>query len=435
MEPLSTFEEDEEENQMEVGAPPQPEEEEDEYAYEADFGDAVPLEERETSLQAPKEEEVAQQPVEEEEYTYEVDFQDAEPVEQNLENLEEEDPSYTTVDFGEAQPYDEDLDLEATQGSFVPPVDEGKEYLVADDIRNNPERMAIVRDYMVMRSGDQYRTMDDADVYDDYVNAMRYVNSNELSMLYDANLIFGEDKGDNKMKMAKAYELYGQLGNFYQTDGFFGGADALKDYAVGVLTSPSTYLGLGVGKLVSQGVMQGGKKAAVTAVISAARNQAVAEFTGQQVAKSVIKQRAQAIAQEGLKSVVRRSVGKEVAAMAATEGAVSTGIDLLMQDHQINVGVRDDYSFLQAGIAGSLGAASALIPGALSIKSGQLPSADARALRAEIGSQLSIEAKQAGQQLNIKGVTTQARKLRGKLIACEKLRGYRDWETDRKSVV
>lgn len=419
MEPLSTFEEDEEENQTEVGVPPQPEEEEG-YLFQIDEeGEEWEPPVQEPVVQEPAvEEEVVPTPPAEEEPLYQIneEGEDWEPPASPTPDAQED--LYQIEEDGED--WDPDLGTVSAQTSFVPPMEEGKEYLVADDIRNNPERMAIVRDYMVMRSGDQYRTMDDAEVYDDYVNAMRYVSSNELSMLYDANLIFREDKGDNKTKMAKAYELYGQLGNFYQTDGFLGGADALKDYAVGVLTSPSTYLGLGVGKLVSQGVMQGGKKAAVTAVISAARNQAAAEFAGQQVAKSVIKQRAQAIAQEGIKSVVRRTVGKEVAAMAAAEGTVSMGVDLLMQDHQMNVGVRDEYSFLQAGLVGSLGAASALIPGALAIKSGKLPTAEARALRAEIGSQLSIEAKQAGQQLNVKGVTTQARKLRGKLFAWDK---------------
>lgn len=403
-------------------------------------------------------------PPQDEEYTFQLASEEFTPYEEptpapaddifqvegsNLTPYEEEtQPDYSPDYRLEKEAFIPYLD-EVDQTQIVPPMEAGKDYLVADDIRNSPERMQIIRDYMIMRNGAQYKPgiagrvsnmsagdmavgavkalaspvaalgaaidINDTDMYDDFINTMRYVNSNELTLSYDMGLLTTGTPED-KAKMAKAYELYGQLGNFYQTDGFIGGLDAIKDYAWSVATSPTTYLGLGMGKLFSSTAMQGGKKAAINAVIRSAKEAAIKEFVGKKVAQSVIAQRTADLAAEGVKGVTKSMVGKEIAIMAAAEGTVNTVFDIVQQDHMMNVGVQDEYSFLQTGIAAGLGVALTAVPGTLGYKTAvKGRTAETIQLDAAIGSAKRNEARMAG-RINYDGVTTGLKRLRGKLV-------------------
>lgn len=415
MEPLTVFDEEDKEEDLTVGGPVPPQEaeeapaEEDEYVYDLPEGvESTPYEE-------PAAEELPQP---DNEYEYELpDTIEAQAYEEPLPE-EEDEYEYEIPAYVEATHVEDEID----RVNLVPPMEEGKTYLVADDIRNNPERMQIIRDYMVMRNGDQYTDISDEDLYDDYINAMRYINSNEISLSYDVGLLALGEEG-TKEKMARAYELYGQLGNFYQNDGFIGGADAIKDYTWSVLTSPMTYLGFGVGKLYSQAAMQGGKKAAIAVLVREAKAAAMKELvdTGLHKAGSAaVKARTAELARQGVKGAIRSSVNKELAVMSAGEAVGGAVSDSIAQHHFMNVGVQDDYSLLQTGISTALGGALTAVPGALSYRSldkGAIP--EVRQLQLQAGNAALAEAKYGG-KIDMKGLTKGLKTLKGKLFDWDK---------------
>jgi hypothetical protein len=85
-----------------------------------------------------------------------------------------------------------------------------------------------VRTYMIQRKGVDYKDKDANDVVEDFVDHMRFFNSNLVSTAGEVRFI---SKADDRQKQiaAEAYELYDQLGNVFLNDGFFGAVDGVKD--------------------------------------------------------------------------------------------------------------------------------------------------------------------------------------------------------------
>ena len=56
--------------------------------------------------------------------------------------------------------------------------------------------------------------------------------------------------GFAKRRAGEAYSIYDKLGNVFVNDGLSGAISGVGDYIQSIATSPSTYFGLGAGKLV-----------------------------------------------------------------------------------------------------------------------------------------------------------------------------------------
>ena len=70
-----------------------------------------------------------------------------------------------------------------------------------------------------------------------------------------------------EQEQVEAFKVYDRLGNVFVNDGLYGAVDGVGDYIQSIATSPSTYFGLGAGKLVGayaggKAVVQGVKKKA-----------------------------------------------------------------------------------------------------------------------------------------------------------------------------
>lgn len=251
-----------------------------------------------------------------------------------------------------------------TDVDVVPPLGENQESLTADDIRNDPERMKIVRDYMVLRSGDQFATATDEETYDAYINAMRYIASNEISLITDMRLL-GQASDEDKEKIGKAYILSNQLGNVFVNDGFWGAVDGIKDYAWGTLTAPSTYAGIGIGKMLAVGGATATRKAALEVAMTAARESAIkqaAKAGGNKVAQ---KAAAATAVQEVLKQAAKPLAYKTAIATTITEGVIASAQDLMYQEHMVTAGAQDEYSFAQTAISAATGLVSGGVGGFL----------------------------------------------------------------------
>lgn len=124
-------------------------------------------------------------------------------------------------------------------------------YLRNQDILANPTQMKSVRDYMTTRMGDYYKTASNEDVLDDWVDHMRWVNTNEVNTVGEARNVLSLEEKD-KPVYADAYRLYDEMGSAYQAGGGAELLDAVGNYTGAVLSSPSTWIGGFVGRALSK---------------------------------------------------------------------------------------------------------------------------------------------------------------------------------------
>ena len=61
-----------------------------------------------------------------------------------------------------------------------------RDYLKIDDVVNDPVMLEKVRRYMITRKGKQYAGKDAEDMVDEWVEHMRYFNTNEVSTVKEA---------------------------------------------------------------------------------------------------------------------------------------------------------------------------------------------------------------------------------------------------------
>lgn len=257
-----------------------------------------------------------------------------------------------------ADKYTEAQDEKASQELGI--IEEAGQTFSREDVISNPDKMGIIRDYMTLRSGVQYEDRSDEEVYDDYLTTMRYVASNDLSLIQDVRLL-GQISEEDKPKLGKAYLLFQ---NIEGPDSLGAFGDAIKDYGVGAATSISTWAGLGIGKMYGRV----GSKAAARVAITTAKEAAIQQAIKAGAKRSVAKAAGAAAAKAAAASAAKYAAGKTAVATLAVDTVTSVAADALYQDHMINTGAQDEYSFIQ----GSIAAASAVIPagigGALSYK-------------------------------------------------------------------
>ncbi len=250
---------------------------------------------------------------------------------------------------------------------------------------------------MIERKGVDYKDKDADAVVEDFVDHMRFFNTNLVSTGGEVRFI---SKADDRQKAVArdAYQLYDNLGNVFVNDGFFGAVDGVKDYIFAAASDPSNYIGLltgGAGKAAALGVTKGGKELVKRAVQEAgerAVQQGLKGEAAQKVAQEAAERTITRLAEKGVKGptadrVIRNVAAKEkeaflqglrssaefgvkeglqkkaqrksLYATAALDGTFSMLNDYQIQNVMIDVGAQEVYSKLQTGFSFGLGAVGA----------------------------------------------------------------------------
>jgi len=211
-----------------------------------------------------------------------------------------------------------------------------------------PEYQKTMRDYLRIRTsvGKGIDDYSDEEVRDMYMSRMRDFETSDVGILNES-IFANRQKDENKMATAKAYQLYDQVGNIFQSKGE--GFQGFKDVAFGLaehvnnvlnpVSSPSTYLGLGVGKLATTGILKAGGATVKQGLVRQAK-----KMGGRKAVKD-------SLVDEGIKKFTKKAVVSGVATSAAVDAALAYGLDGAYQDAKINIGVQDEYNQYQRGFA------------------------------------------------------------------------------------
>lgn len=273
------------------------------------------------------------------------------------------------------------------------------------------ENINKIRTYMIERKGVDYKDKEAGDVVEDFVDHMRFFNSNLISTGGEVRFI---SKADERQKAVanEAYQLYDDLGNVFVNDGFYGAVDGVKDYILAAASDPSNYIGLltgGAGKATALGVTKGGKELVKRAAKEAGERAVEQGLKGEAVKKAVqdaTERTVTRLAEKGVKGPTAKRVIANVAAKekeaflqglrstaefgvkeglqktaqrkslyatAALDGTFSMMNDYQIQNVMIDVGAQEQYSALQTSFSfglGAVGAGAQLVGGKFKGKSG-----------------------------------------------------------------
>ena len=205
--------------------------------------------------------------------------------------------------------------------------------LKKDDLKVG-QNLAKVRRYMAGRKGVGYKNKDVEETVDDFVQHMRYFNSNAVSTTGELRFI---NKADDKMKKTArdAYLLYEQLGNVFQNDGAMGAVDGIKDYIFAAAKDPTNYVGLitgGVGRLLAGSYTVAGKKIVLDAVKRAGLQAARDGANATQIRKAAEKagmQAARRAAKAGLSKGQSKKAAEKVTQEVTKEGRRKIALDAM----------------------------------------------------------------------------------------------------------
>jgi len=182
-------------------------------------------------------------------------------------------PEYDEVDnwFGA----NTNLPPQKKSGDRFEPTSNGDTNLTQADLMS-PQRLNTIREYMIAKNGVDYQDYDDEKVIDDFVENMRWFNTNTLSTA--GEVVFMNRASEREKQVAgEAYKLYDQLGSFWSNDGLYGRAEGIFDYVKAAASDPSNYIGLLTGGAAKAGTLtiaQGGKIAVKKAAADAAKRAA-----------------------------------------------------------------------------------------------------------------------------------------------------------------
>jgi hypothetical protein len=232
--------------------------------------------------------------------------------------------------------------------------------------------MASIREYMRRRKGEQFTDRSDEEVYDAFVNHMRFMNVNEISTIGEMTWS-SKASDEDKAVAANAYDTYQSLGNVFVNDGVAGAFDGIADYGRAILSSPSTYLGGVVGRLAIGSATKAGLSATTTAAAVSARKaaeatalqQAAARGLGGEAAKKFSLKAGDDVAKEIAGQAARRTSLKQIGVAGAVDAGTNTFQDYMYQSVMMEAGVQTDYDVIQGGIAalaGGVGAGVASVP-------------------------------------------------------------------------
>ena len=283
---------------------------------------------------------------------------------------------------------EEEVEPESAFEANIPPDQKLKQ---ADLLK--PQNLNTIREYMIAKKGVDYEDMDAENVVDDFVEDMRWFNTNTISTA--GEVVFMNRANERQKQVAgEAYKLYDRLGSFWTNDGLFGKAEGIYDYVTAAASDPSNYIGLITGGLAKAGtvtIAQGGKmaikkaaeEAAKRATQSGATKQAVqkaateaAEATAKKLekmeisnaaakkAKEVAVENAKKLAiakqQQAAANLVKAQAAKKgnrnaLIATAVTDGAVAYFQDGAIQDIYIEANYQDKFNRMQSMMTTAMG--------------------------------------------------------------------------------
>jgi len=250
-----------------------------------------------------------------------------------------------------------------------------------ENILNDPDFLNDATEFLQKR--ENYNLEDLAnpdDVYDAYMEHFRYQNVNEVTAVRDLEYAQNASKED-KEQFARLIDLFETQKN----EGFF---DAAGDYAQGIATAPSTYLGIltgGLGKLAAS--------------------------SGVQVAKL------------GMKKLLAKSLTASALRGGTVEGIIGTGQGLAQEMVKEETGYQDEISGTNVALTGGLSAITGgAISGGASIL--QTKQALAAANKLEVSQEAAKEVakvanKKAKQTLAKKGNSNKLKFIQGQLNALD----------------
>ena len=259
-------------------------------------------------------------------------------------------PSKVEVDEKEFDLFADDDDEEEDKIVEPIPTTDKDKGLKVDEIVANEKFVDRIRDYMIDRKGKQFISMDSDKVVDRFINHMRYFNTNEGFTIDEARYISMADD-EKKARAGEAYKIYDKLGNVFVNDGLYGAVDGVFDYLGAIASSPSTYLGFGVGKALTLGAgklgTQAVKKMASDAVRKTLKEAAEKGIKGKARNELVMKAKDDVIH----KAVIGRTK-RNVGITGVLDASVAGGQDYMLQtDVLIESGAQEVYSPLQTGFS------------------------------------------------------------------------------------
>ena len=215
-----------------------------------------------------------------------------------------------------------------------------------DNIYEDKELTAVAKDYYTNRDGEVY---DDKTAIDKFISDRTWKQANSIAMGAELAYIKGDDvTNDQKSRLAYLTRYWDELPNFYE-EGGRGAKGFFKNLGVGLL-DPITYIGLGVGGVVSKGVMTAGAKEIVKSQIK----KGVAKKT---VAKEILNSPTE-FAKLATKRK-REALIKGSASMALVDGVGFGTMDISNQTVEKEIGLRETLDPVRTGTvaltAGGLG--------------------------------------------------------------------------------
>lgn len=274
---------------------------------------------------------------------------------------------------------------------FESPIPEGQKLKKKDLLRY--ENVNTIRNYMSANKGADYIDMDKESLVEDFVDHMRFFNTNSLGTAGEVRFISKADD-NTKAMAAEAYKLYDSMGNVFVNDGAYGAIDGVKDYVFAAVADPTNLVGVltgGFGKAAALGVTQGSKQALRQAASQAAKRAAQSGATKEaaenagieagtlmaqrmiaksasgkevaaaarkaaRVAKAEVRLKAAQAAASGVAKDRLKKAGKAAALQTtAIDGLIAGLQDMSIQNMYIDVGAQEEYSQLQTGLSLALG--------------------------------------------------------------------------------
>lgn len=223
------------------------------------------------------------------------------------------------------------------------------QYLLRQNLTLDPEFLEDASTFLYQTEG--IVVSDPEEIYDAYMEHMRFSDVNEATTIRDLAVI--RDSSDEmKEKYARLYHTYDKMNVFREDEDFSDAITRFGDYAEGILTAPSTYLGILTGGL--------------------AKGTAVA---GQQVAKAAVRQQL-------ISSITKRGI----LAGAATEGAIGVGQGDIQERIKVELFPEYEYDVGSVALQGGLSTLPGGVFGGLSARKGAK-----QAVRAERIGQIGAE--------------------------------------------
>ena len=199
-----------------------------------------------------------------------------------------------------------------------------KENIRSDELKKDEMFLSEAQDHLLKRTGEYYDNADD--IYNAWVELNRVASINEISAIKDYNYVSSKDRTqEEKEQMGRLYLAYDRLDDATSIK------QKIGDYAEGILSAPSTYLGLISGG-ITKAAGVGGTRAAV--------------------------QMAKTLATSGLKSKLSQGIVAGTKT-AAVEGGIELGAETTRQLSRVEADAQEEVSGSQIALSTVAAAAPA----------------------------------------------------------------------------